>query len=67
MRHTSTSRARAVLSFAAIPLRLLALLLRILAWAIDPEGGAPWNSAAIVKALPRKPPTGPRPRDPGSH
>ena len=54
MRHTSTSITRAMFSFGTIPLRLLALLLRIIAWALDPNGGAPWNSAPIHKVKPGK-------------
>jgi len=54
MRHTTTSITRAMFSFGTIPLRLLALLLRIVAWALDPNGGAPWNTEPIVKFKPRK-------------
>jgi len=49
MRHTSTSFCRATLSFASIPIRIIALLLRILAWCLDPSGGSPWNTEVIVR------------------
>jgi len=55
MRHTSTSILRASLSFSAIPLRIIALVLRTIAWILDPNGGAPWNWGPIPRPPVRPP------------
>jgi hypothetical protein len=50
MRHTTTSFLRGAITWTLVPIRLVALILRTIAWIIDPQGGAPWNWGPIPRA-----------------
>jgi hypothetical protein len=54
MHHSTTRTLRAAFAWSLIPVRLIALLLRVVAWILDPNGGAPWNTGPIPKPIKKR-------------